>query len=157
MTVRILAAFALTFLAGFAVAPAADEKADVKKELEKLAGTWKVLAVESNGLKAEGDELKDLRYVFKKDGTWELQKDGQVQAYGTYSLDTSKQPPTIDYKIVESISETSKGKTSLGIYELDGDSLRVCRSWPDKDERPTDFSAGPDSKNILGEYQRVKP
>lgn len=49
-----------------------------------------------------------------------------------------------------------KGTTSLGIYELDGDTLKVCRTWSDNDTRPTEFAAGKDGKLILSEFKREK-
>jgi uncharacterized protein (TIGR03067 family) len=131
-------------------------KEDAGKEKKRLAGTWTVVAVESNGRKGTEEELKGLYYVYDAAGKWKLKKDDDTQAEGTYTIDPSKDPKTIDFQIVESISEQARGKSSLGIYEIDGDMLRVCRDWPGEGKRPTDFSAGPDSKRILAEYKRRK-
>jgi uncharacterized protein (TIGR03067 family) len=131
-------------------------KAAVKAELKKLVGTWKVQAVESDGRTARDEDIKGLRYVIGADGKWELRKDDQTQARGTFTIDPTKKPKTIDFKIEESISEQAKGKMSLGIYELDGDNLKVCRDWPGEGARPTELSAAAQSKRILGEYKRVK-
>ena len=60
---------------------------------------------------------------------------------GTFSIDPSKKPKTIDVKFREG---PEKGNTSLGIYELDGDDLKLCLSVTTK-ERPTEFSAKPKS------------
>src|SRR5262249_41234312 len=65
--------------------------------------------------------LKELRYVFTKDGKFQLEKSGEAQLEGTYMVDPSKQPKQIDYKIEKAAAEAWKGTTSLGIYELDGD------------------------------------
>jgi uncharacterized protein (TIGR03067 family) len=100
--------------------------------------------------------LKGIRYVFKADGTFRLEKDGEAQMEGTIKLDPAKKPKQIDYKIEKSTSEAWKGVTSRGIYELDGDTLKVCRTWPDNDTRPTEFAAGKDSKLILSEFKREK-
>lgn len=67
-------------------------------------------------------------------------------------LDTSKKPKTID---TEQIVGEHKGKTIQGIYEIDGDKLRVCMATPGK-ERPTEFSAKAGSGNSLAVYQREK-
>jgi uncharacterized protein (TIGR03067 family) len=145
-------------LLAVATAGAADQpKTDaVRKELKKFAGTWTVEAVESNGRKGAEDDLKPLRYVFDAGGTWKLRKDGETIAEGTYEVDPTKKPKTIDFKIVTTIAERDKGTTSLGIYEIEGDTLKVCRDWPGEGKRPGDFSAGADSKQILGEYKREK-
>jgi RNA polymerase sigma factor (sigma-70 family) len=142
-------------LAGGKAAP--DEKDKVaQKELKKLAGTWEVLSVESNGRKDRKDDIKGLAYVFEANGKWKLKKDEDIRAEGTFKIDTTKKPATIDYKIVSSIDKGSIGKTSLGIFKLDGDKLTVCRTWPDNDDRPTEFTAGADSKCILTEFKRKK-
>ena len=36
------------------------------------------------------------------------------------------------------------------------DTLRVYRTWPDNDTRPTEFAAGAGSKFILSEFKREK-
>jgi len=151
---RTLALVSLTGLLA-ATAPATKDS-PVKKEVAKLAGTWVVSTVESNGRSATDDELEGLRYVFTADGAWKLQKATQTLAEGTYKLDPAKKPKTIDYQIVKTIAAQDKGKTSLGIYELAGDRLKVCRTWPENEERPGDFSAGPGSKRILTEFKRQK-
>jgi uncharacterized protein (TIGR03067 family) len=151
-----LVCLALGALGTAGVLAAEDKKAAVQAELKKLAGTWKVQAVESNGRKGTDDELKGLRYVFKKDGKWELCKDDQTLARGTFTIDPTMKPKTIDFKIEESTGEGAKGKKSLGIYELEGNDLKVCRDWPGEGARPTDLSAGAESKRILGEYKRAK-
>ena len=49
-----------------------------------------------------------------------------------------------------------KGQTSLAIYELVGDTLRICRAAPGK-ARPTEFASKPGSGLTLMSYQRAKP
>jgi RNA polymerase sigma factor (sigma-70 family) len=133
-----------------------DRDATVKQELKKLEGTWEVVSVESDGRQGAAEDLKGLAYVFETNGKWKLQKDGEAQAEGTFTVDPAQKPRRIDYKIESSISEESKGKSSLGIYELDGDTLKVCRTWPDHDQRPTEFAAGAGSKCILTELKRKR-
>ena len=40
-----------------------------------------------------------------------------------FTIDPTKKPKTIDYAMTEGFT---KGKTQLGIYELDGDTFRSC-------------------------------
>jgi uncharacterized protein (TIGR03067 family) len=156
-TKRNLAPIVLLFASiAIAAGEQTDKKTTVKKELKKLEGTWEVVSVESNGRKAAEGELTGLAYVFEANGKWKLQKDGESQAEGTYTIDPTKKPPTIDYKIASSIVEETKGKPSLGIYKLDGDKLTVCRTWPDNDQRPTEFAAAAESKCILTVFNRKK-
>jgi uncharacterized protein (TIGR03067 family) len=147
----------LVAVAGLLAAADSAEEQAAKKEMEKLAGTWTVTTVESNGRKAAAEDIKDLRYVFKADGTWKLQKGSDALAEGTFKLDPSKKLRAIDYAITSSVNDRDKGKTSLGVYELAGDTMKVCRTWPGEGERPDEFAAGTDSKRILTEFTRDKP
>src|SRR5947209_11138945 len=133
---------------------AADDAKDeaAKKEMKTLAGTWAAVSVESNGKKASDEEIKEIRYVFDAKGKWQLKSKGETIGEGTYTIDPTAKPKAITYKITTSISKKDDGKTSVGIYEVEGDYLKVCRTWPENLERPKEFSAGPDSKTILSEF-----
>src|SRR5687768_16632699 len=93
------AAWAVVLLVGVSATSAADDdkKKEVKKEMERLAGVWLPVTVETGGMKADGtdDALKGLQYVFTADGKFRLEKDGEVQMEGTYTLDPSKKPKQI--------------------------------------------------------------
>jgi uncharacterized protein (TIGR03067 family) len=137
----------------------ADDKAkEAAQEMGRLAGAWAPVAVESAGMKADGadEAVKDLRYAFTKDGKFRLEKGNEVQLEGTYTVDPSKSPKRIDYTIERAAAEGWKGTTSLGIYELDGDTFRVCRTWPDNDARPTEFTGAKGTKQINSEFRRDK-
>ena len=49
----------------------------------------------------------------------------------------------------------TKGKTQLGIYEFDGDTVRFCFGSPGKD-RPSEFAAKEGSGNTLSVWRRDK-
>jgi uncharacterized protein (TIGR03067 family) len=140
--------------------PARDDgeakKESAEAELKKLEGAWKVAAEESDGRKAGDDEVEDCYYVLGADGGWKLRQDGRVAARGTFTIDPTKGRKAIDFKIEESSAEGERGKTSLGVYELDGDDLKLCRSRPGEATRPTDFSAGAGSRRVLSRLKRAK-
>jgi uncharacterized protein (TIGR03067 family) len=71
---------------------------------------------------------------------------------GTYKVDETKSPKTIT--IVGS-KGPNKGKTILGIYELDNGTLKVCYDLSGK-AFPTKFESKPDSESFLASYQRQK-
>jgi hypothetical protein len=50
----------------------------------------------------------------------------------------------------------NKGKIILAIYELKGDTLRVCYDLSGK-ARPSEFKAKPDTPLFLVNYKREKP
>ena len=71
----------------------------------------------------------------------------------TYSLDASKSPRTVDLTVVEG---SDKGKTYRGIYTLEEDRYKICRTTlPDKD-RPTEFGTGPKSGLMMVVWKREK-
>jgi uncharacterized protein (TIGR03067 family) len=46
------------------------------------------------------------------------------------------------------------GAVTLGIYELDGDSLRICQAWRGRTERPEDFDIEEGSRLVLVVWKR---
>jgi uncharacterized protein (TIGR03067 family) len=149
----------LLIVVGLSVGTAQEQaKVEVKKEMERLAGVWAPVSVESAGMKADGtdDAVKDIRYVFTKDGKFRMEKAGEAQLEGTYTVDPSKKPKQIDYKIEKAASEAFKDTTSLGIYELDGDMFKVCRTWPDNNSRPNEFNGANGTKQINSAFRREK-
>ena len=68
-------------------------------------------------------------------------------------IDPSRKPKTIDYQMNEGFT---KGKTQLGIYELDGDTFKSCFSAPGE-ERPKDFTTQPGDHRTLSVWKRNKP
>ena len=71
---------------------------------------------------------------------------------GTQKLDPSKSPKAIDVTMTEG---PNKGAVMLGIYEFDGDTLKVCFD-PQGKKRPTEFKSPPDSANFVNVHKRVK-
>ena len=55
------------------------------------------------------------------------------------------------------LSPEAKGeeKKMVGIYELDGDKLRVCNRRPGLSNRPTEFRSA-DKDTVIRVYERVK-
>ena len=134
-------------------APAADEKAkadeEVKKEKEKLLGTWKVVKIEEKGQSKEDSE--DVRLVFDGDG-FVFKKGDQAQIKGKFKLDPSKDPKAIDMEIAESVKPGREGKTSLSIYAWDKDdtdALKLCLGEPGDTDRPKEFAAPAGTKCIF--------
>jgi len=79
-------------------------------------------------------------------------KDGKAIS-GAFKVDATKKPKTMDMTPSEG---RYKDKTLLGIYELDGDTLKICFAEPGKD-RPTDFTSKAGSGVVLAIHKREKP
>ncbi len=132
-------------------APAGDA---FTKELKALAGTWRPVSSENNGFKSSAEDLEGLVWIRDEDGRWTMQRGGRpVVQWAVKAIDTTKTPKTID---IEVMADEYKGMVYLGIYELDGDTLRICLALPDRPERPTEFSAGHGTLSALSEFKREK-
>jgi uncharacterized protein (TIGR03067 family) len=124
----------LAVLAGVLVA--ADD-ATVKSDREALQGKWLVVASEARGKKDSDDKLKEAKPTFhfqeEKLG-WSFVRDGkEITGNGSYKLDPSTKPKSIDLT-----GFPESGKTFPGIYEMDGDTLKICF---DENERPKEFAS----------------
>ena len=133
-----------------ATAVAADDKADpAAAELKKLQGTWTFESHESAAGKVSADGFKTVTLAFEGDKY--TVKDGDtVITAGTLKLDPAKK--AIDAKVTEG---PSKGTTMLGIYEFDGDTLKVCFD-PHGRMRPTEFKSTAGSGHMLVVVKREK-
>jgi uncharacterized protein (TIGR03067 family) len=143
----------LAFLALGLLVGADSPKDDATKVQEKLQGTWKAISVERRGESKHDEE--DHRLIF--DGNqFRIKRGDQTMIQGTFKLEPSKKPTEIDMKITEDQNGKQKGKTALGIYTLDGDTLKWCVADPGTTERPKDFSAPPDTKIMFITLKREK-
>jgi uncharacterized protein (TIGR03067 family) len=120
--------------------------ADDARDLAAMKGTWSVVSAER-----DGKDVTDATVTLTVDGAKVFVKRGDKQIFeGTAKLDASKSPKTID--VTQESDGELKGKTIPGIYELDGDTLKVCSGK----ERPTDFTAAAGSGRFLRVYKRAK-
>ena len=145
--------FCVLAMLGSADASADGENGALKKELHAMAGTWRAVSVERDGKAAPGEALKELVMTRDVSGKVVIRRREMVVLESMVKkLDPSKKPKTID---MEQVVGEHKGKIIQGIYEIDGDTLRVCLAQPGK-ERPTEFSAKAGSSNALAVYKREK-
>jgi uncharacterized protein (TIGR03067 family) len=120
---------------------------DVKSELE---GTWVLVSFERDGKVVKPSTetraiITQNKFVIKTGET--------VVAAGTFKVDPSKQPKASETTYTEGME---KGKTFKGIYELNGDMLKLCRAGTPDDERPTEFKSKEGSKQFVAIYRRAK-
>jgi uncharacterized protein (TIGR03067 family) len=142
---------AICFAASGGSGTVADDKAELEKEAKKFQGTWTFESSVTGGEELPADDLK--MFVVTFDGDKHTVKKGdEVIQVGTQVLDLSKSPKTIDVTMLEG---PHKGTVMLGIYEIDGDTLKVCFD-PEGKTRPTEFKSPPGSKNFFNVHKRVK-
>ena len=115
----------------------------MKQELEKLQGTWNVVSLEIEGMKMEEPAFKGAKIVVKDD-TFTTTSMGAVYK-GTLSADSAKTPKTLDLSFTEG---PERGNTSLAIYELEGDTWKLCLTVSGNG-RPKEFVTTPGSGHAL--------
>jgi uncharacterized protein (TIGR03067 family) len=128
-----------------------DDKPDVEKELKKFQGAWTIESSEYGGQKLPADQLKEFIVIYEGDKHTVKAGDKVVQV-GTQKIDPSKSPKAIDVTMTEG---PSKGAVMLGVYEIDGDTLKACFDMEGK-KRPTEFKSPPGSQTFLNVHKRVK-
>ena len=143
-------------LIGFTIAAFAPVLADdsdaVKKDLAALQGEWSMVSGSADGQSMPDETRKQMKRVCKGDETTTTMA-GQVYLKAKITLDPSKKPKTIDYQMTDGFT---KGKTQLGIYEVEGDMFKSCFGKPGA-ERPTDFTSKPGDGRTLSVWKRQKP
>jgi uncharacterized protein (TIGR03067 family) len=140
-------AFTPVLLAISALAFTGSTQADDLKDLE---GTWKIESTEANGKKIESDDLKDIEVKFKGDRYNVRVKD--TLGAGSLKLDEMQKPKTMDATNTEG---DDVGKVVKAIYELAGDTLKVCYTL-EGGERPTELATKEGSPELLFIYKREK-
>ncbi|HEY7501921.1 MAG TPA: TIGR03067 domain-containing protein [Vicinamibacterales bacterium] len=108
-----------------------------------LQGTWTVTSL--NGQSAtEGSPELTLTFTGDK---YQQAVGGKVNERGTFKVDGSKKPMTIDFAITEG---DDAGKTQLGIVEVSGDTVRMAAGAPAAAQRPTDFAVKDGALVVVG-------
>ncbi len=142
MNRRILIVLAVALLFG------ADTQKDdkVKEEANKLQGTWSVTAADRDGTKAPDDEIKKITLTIKGDKLTARRTEEM-----SFTIDPTQKPKWIDVTYTDG---ERKGESSQGIYELEGDTLKICVSRGNT--RPNDFETKPESQRHLMVLKRMK-
>jgi len=132
-------------------------------DLLKLQGTWAAVAADANGKQLTDSALAEWKFTLEisRDrftATADLgEKNGLLLWKGRVKLDTAKQRPRVD--VLNGRLEFPKTKGVMtagateGIYELAGDSLKICYG----PQRPAQFKTKPDSAQKLYVFERQKP
>jgi uncharacterized protein (TIGR03067 family) len=126
-------------------------RGDTEQDSKDIQGKWIPLAAELSTKKYPDEVLKTMELVMA-DGKYTVKVGGQLDE-GTVKLDASTTPKAIDIMGTEG---PNKGRTILAIYELKGDTLRICYDLGGK-ARPAEFKTEADRPLFLVTYKRDKP
>ena len=162
---RVVCARAMLLLGMFAVcfdvAAQGDRDPAVKRELKAMAGMWKEISRVRDGQNLPADQLGTMSQ--DENGNAEQRAGDRFGLVYSVKIDPTKAPKTIDYIVSGGAVRGDRpaqitgasGETRQGIYELNGDTLRICLARPGKD-RPTEFESPPGKDLVLLVYQRQK-
>lgn len=154
---RVILLTALMTGLGFTAAadePKGDKHQVTAKALESFSGTWEIVKVSPEGATKDAKRL-----VFKKDGGYAaVGKDGKELWAGTFEIDPTATPKVWDHRSHDSRKENTG---VLGIYELDGDTLKVAcvvGQWKGTEGvgRPRPKAIDPKVADVVIELTRVK-
>ncbi len=133
----------------------AQEKGAAENDSVIIQGNWDATSSNTEGKDLPKSELRISRLVVKGD-EWNYSLGGGavlLDPAPKFSLDQNAIPKTID---VTSRRKNQQGKSLLrGIYELDGDVLKICFAVGSA-ARPKKFKSEAGSKSSITVYRRVK-
>lgn len=114
-----------------------EKKNPVKEDTDKLQGNWVAVAYELHGRPVSDEMVQRLamRLTIRKN-TWTLHRRDRDFPM-TFRINPTARPKTVDLTIGYG---RYQGKSVLAIYELAGDTLKICQA-PVGRERPTAFAS----------------
>ncbi|HTU91863.1 MAG TPA: TIGR03067 domain-containing protein [Gemmataceae bacterium] len=131
--------YSFVYLVCMAMAGATLSNVAADDDEEKPQGEWLLASIEVHGKSLPAPVGKGGSIVFDKDGKLILKDPGKPDKIGKYKIDASKDPKQIDL-IVSKDEKGKDGVTMQGIYEFDGDKLKMAFSAENpKEKRPSDF------------------
>ena len=136
--------FCICFVAFVSFGALAADLPDAKA----IQGDWKPIKAELAGLPMADEVLKTISLKIG-DGTYEVHV-GNSPDKGTVAVDPSTAPRSMTITGTEG---PNKGKTFPCIYELKGDTLRICYDLSGV-KRPSEFKTAAGTKLYLVTYTR---
>ena len=120
-------------------------------ERERLQGEWILVSIEERGEQAPKDATDGITLSIQGD-EWTITREGEGRSMkNTVALDPTIEPKTIDM----TSADGNRSEVVMGIYQLQGDTLRIRRATARGDvERPKEFTTTPD-EGMLVIWKRV--
>jgi uncharacterized protein (TIGR03067 family) len=127
-----------------------------KTERAKFNGKWVAVAITADGTEVPADTLKEIPWYWIIDQQKILSKRPGRGGQTTYNeeiqiaIDPAKTPKTVD------TTDPKRKETNKGIYEFEGDTLKICFTMQQDGQRPDDFTAKTDSQRMFIRWKRVE-
>jgi uncharacterized protein (TIGR03067 family) len=123
----------------------------VKKDVEGIQGTWKMVALEADGKQAPAEVVAGMKLTFKGDTLTFTPGEPGFTNY-RYQLDPTTKPASFDMTHADG---SKKGETDKGVYSLEGDRLKIC--FGSANNRPKEFTTTGGSGAGMYTLEREKP
>ena len=145
MRFRLASLGVFAIVVGLVAAPI--PKAKPPKDEDAIQGVWQVEKFDSDGAPVPSPaEAAQMKVTFKE-GKITMTHGGMAVIEGTFKLDPTAKVKEIDL--------TQNNRVTLGIYELDGDTLKLCLAEKQGAARPTEMK--PEGKQVVvATLKRVK-
>ena len=114
-------------------APSGQAPAKLTGVMADLQGAWTMTSNNGQDMAGSGQVIVTTITGNK----YEQTVNGQLAERGTFKVDESKKPMTVDVSIAEG---QDAGKLELGVFQLSGKTLTGKFAQPGATTRPTDFS-----------------
>jgi uncharacterized protein (TIGR03067 family) len=152
MNGRLLMTAAMAILLGGLLThvPAGEKEDAAARDMKLMQGNWMLHSFVTNGMEVPAEKIQNIRLTIKGDRY--LVDFGKQKMELTFKIDPTKKPRAIDLINVKDDKKT----VTLGIYEVNADTLKFCRGTESGQERPTEFAAKEGSRLALAVYKRVK-
>ena len=121
----------------------------VQAEMQKLQGTWNVVALEVEAMKMGESSFQGSKIVVKGDTFTTVSMGADYS--GTIKVDATSSPKTLDLTFAEG---PHQGNTAHGIYGLDDSRWIICLGFAGRD-RPKEFVTTPGCGHALETLMRA--
>jgi uncharacterized protein (TIGR03067 family) len=116
----------------------------------RLAGTYRLITTEFGGSVVNETEQKG-NYTFSGDKM--ISPNGKSEEAATVKCNPDTLPPEIT---ISKKDLSGKVTTLYGIYQLEGDTLKLCLIKADRpEERPREFKTSPDTKTLIEVFKKI--
>jgi uncharacterized protein (TIGR03067 family) len=146
MSIRVLTV--LPVCLGILAIAAGDDGDAARKDLDGLQGEWTLVSAIRDGKEMPAERVAGFKNTIKGDA-FSITSEGKTAEEGSIKLDPTKKPREVAFILARG------EKTALGIYELSGDTCKLCYAPPGQD-RPKAFAAKEGTGHTLSVWKRKK-
>jgi uncharacterized protein (TIGR03067 family) len=152
-----MSVYFLTIVLASQLPPAAVQKEDLlKRELNRIQGTWKLVSIESSGRKTSYESGNESWCLKVKGNSYILtiERNGKEvsRTQGPFKCDPSQMPKTVDFTYFFGAQQFP----FAGIYELEGDRVKLCFPNRSGQPRPKELATKKDSGEVLMIWERER-